>query len=347
MSNFVNLEEGSDQFDLTPKAAPSQVVKKHSSRPEMFVQLRLAGPEGRMVDPSIIPIIDPSESPPVTWGAEQFMSKVILEFCTEHNSITPKIPEESTAKNDFQLHFIPALDEEEDQDQDQEEPTTTTRTAYFEQNQQGETGSTSILEELDKKELVNESDLERNKDIESIPEAPELESPHRQRSRRSNRNKKKDIIGSPTSVARHLTLDSKNTVGSPNTPLPKKSPRLSRGRSLLHQAPTSASSCPRSSCSLPDTKLEPIASTRPRRSVSPLVAETTTPEREEGNVPPTPTRRRRSDVVGVVTSLRIVATTPRSSTSTRRKVISKKAADRLGSSLPAIRSIFDDGNASS
>jgi hypothetical protein len=260
MSNFVNLEESSDRFDLAPSSKAIRKAKKHSLRQEIFVQLRLAGPEGRMVDPSKIPIVDPSESPMKNRGAEQFMSHVIVEFCNEQNLIPPEISEEPTEKTYFQLHFS-ALDEEEDEGQ--EKPTATTE---LEQNQQSETGP---AEELNKKELVNESDLQ-NKVIEYIREAPELESPLPRRTRR-NRNKN-DIFGSPTSVVHHLPLD--NTFRSPNITPRSKRPHLSR-RSLLvvlqQQAPSlSASSRPRTSL------LDKLGSSVSRQSgVAPSVEETT------------------------------------------------------------------------
>lgn len=322
----------------------------------MFVQLQLAGLEGRMVDPSKIPIIDPSERSPImkAWGVEQFMSQVIVEFCNEQNSITSEMAEEPTEKNDFQLDVPHLIDDEGGEDQE-EELTPATSITELEQDQQSETGGPSTIEEPDKKELVNESDIQ-NKDIDYIPpEAPELESPPllQRRTTRNNRNKKDDIIGSPTSVAQHLTtlLDNNTAVGSParNTPRCKR-PHLSRrSSSRLQQAPMSVPPRPRPSLL---NKLEKIAS---RRSVAPSVGKTM-PETEEAadNVPrpPTPTPRRRRAAFGTLEgsrSLRGLANLGSSTTSmhgSRRKVISKSAADRLGRSLPLIRSMFDDENPS-
>ena len=403
----------------------------------MFVQLQLAGPEGRMVDPSKIPIIDPSERSPTmkTWSAEQFMSQVIVEFCNERNSITSDVTEKPTEKNDVRLYVSP-LDEEGGENQ--EEAPATTSTAELGQNQQSEIGPSTILEQErgDKEESVNESDL-RNKDIESIPEAPELESQLLQRTKRHRNKKKEDIIGSPTSVAQHLTLldnnnnnnnNDKSTVDSPANGTPRsKRPHLSRRSSLRQeQAPMSVPSRQRPSLlnklekissrrsvvpsaaveetseqapmSAPShqrpsllSKLEKIASrrsvvpsavvketseqapmsapsrTRPsllnkldkkissRRSVVPSELEETMAEIKEedsDSVPPTPssTRQRRFAVFGAgegtARSLRGALSTPGSKSTSmhnsRRKVISKTAADRLGSSLPLIRSIFDD-----
>jgi hypothetical protein len=416
MTNFVNLEEEySDRFDPTPKA--TRKVKKHSSRPEMFVQLRLAGPEGRMVDPSKILIIDPSESPTKTFllGAEQCMSShVIVEM----------LEQEPKEKNEFQLH-VPTLDEkgDEEEEEDQEELTATSSTDFV-HNQQSETGPT-ILEEQNKKELGNEESDLRNKDIESIPEAPGLESPLPSPERMLRRNRSKttvtSIIGSPNKrphVSRRSLLGQEAPMSAPSRPRPslldKLETRIASRRSVLlapasvgeitpdtaevgnaQQQPPISVPTSRPRPLLPDKKLErrittsrrsvlmaPSSSvgaitpetevgnnaqhqapmsvpsrTRPslllanletriesRRSVilapcSPSVGEPRAEKTQAvlGDVPPTPSGRRRS-TMGVVRSLRVLTTTPRSRS--KRKVVSRTAADRLGNS--SLRSIFDD-----